>query len=119
MVKIRVLNTEIVTNEKKRTIAYILNVAIVDDGWPIYDGLQFVGTSKCSPKDNWDPVIGRRIAESKAKFKAFRFVKNMLTRDAAIAERNYKDLQKNLDNFEYYTDREQTHIKALIEETNE
>ena len=94
-------------NEHKKTVVCSIKVTFIDRV------IEFKGKSKCSPEDTFDAIKGKRIAESRAKAKAY-----------SIAERTYREYEKSLwiklfkarkkaDFCEFLTKREAIHIIEL------
>lgn len=80
-----------------------------------YGEFTVIAKAKCNPNDTFDEVIGKRIAESKAKTKAFKIAKNVwnciakgLTEKANIAN----IMAKNCAAMEEI---ESNHVKELSE----
>lgn len=81
-----------------------------------YEG-RFTVTAKarCSSEDSFDETIGKRIAESRAKAKAFKIAKNVwscIAEDFKNASRKAEEMMQNCDTVENI---EKRHIKKLSE----
>lgn len=94
-------------DEHKKTVICSIKITFIDRV------IEFKGKSKCSPEDTFDAIKGKRIAESRAKAKAY-----------SIAARIYREYEKFLmdklfkardkaDFCEFLTKREALHIIEL------
>lgn len=73
------------------------------------------GMAKCCPSDVFDESIGRRIAESRAKSKAFKIIKNFWRNIAQAFYNEYNkamEMHKNCESMEKF---ELNHVKELSE----
>lgn len=73
----------------------------------------FVGIAKCSPLDNFDEEKGKRIAESKAKVKAFKAYNRMFTKVSDIIKNASIDVLNTALACRYAGETELKHIKEL------
>ena len=94
-------------DEHKKTVVCSIKITFIDRV------IELKGKSKCSPEDTFDAIKGKRIAESRAKAKAY-----------SIAARIYREYEKFImdklfkvrdkaDFCEFLTKREALHIIEL------
>lgn len=73
----------------------------------------FIATAKCSPLDIFDENKGKRIAESRAKVKAFKYYMNVYTKISQVLN----DVSTEISNIalacKYASETELKHIKEL------
>ena len=100
----------------KKEEGVIVYFYIIYDKYRTKDFKTFVGVAKCSPNDEWNPVLGKRIAESRAKLKAYRYFRNILARDCKNFAAYFDRIKDTLEAYEYYIDREVKHIADLVNE---
>jgi hypothetical protein len=117
---------------------WLWNHPSIDVGVCRMDGfrLEFSGKSVCSAEDTFNPIIGERIAESRAKIRLYKFVHTLLYKlyvyyfDVILGDRYALcDIEKTIDYnkpggiFEEmgkYKDllrKETLHLEKLLEET--
>ena len=81
----------------------------------VYRTFTVIGKAKCCPSDVFDEAIGRRIAESRAKSKAFKIIKNVWRNIAQAFYNEYNkamEMHKNCESMEKF---ELNHVKELSE----
>ena len=82
--------------------------------YPPYSTLTFTATTKCHKGDKFDDIKGKRIAESKAKAKMFKYYARMLSSIENSLNTNIlsKIIRlKSANNYAY--NREKRHVKEL------
>lgn len=88
--------------------------AIHKYGVNLYGGTEVVGVAKCNPEDTFDEVKGKRIAEARAKAKAFKLAKNVYTAYLQAANRGIKEIELLRDNCAYLAEKEVEHLKEVM-----
>lgn len=78
---------QVYTNEEKRTV-----VAKITE-----HGKEFIGKAKCSPDDQFDPLIGKTIAVQRAKKKLLEFRYKTTVRILRYHKREILELLKDID----------------------
>lgn len=73
----------------------------------------FVGIAKCSPLDEFNEEKGKRIAESKAKVKAFKAYNKMYTKVSDLIKNALVDVLNTALACKYASETELKHIKEL------
>lgn len=89
-----------------------IDVNIKVDGHIVFSH-SFIGKSNCHPEDAFDDIKGKRIAESKAKIKLFKFMKNHTKK---LYNRVFEELNKYESAMNKYTDayyKEVVHVEEL------
>lgn len=72
------------------------------------------GFSKCHPEDKFDEVIGKRIAESRAKKEAYREGRNYLQKILDSTVIYEKDLKQSMIKLINFGKKEKSHIEELM-----
>ena len=73
----------------------------------------FVATAKCSPLDTFDENKGKRIAESRAKVKAFKYYMNVYTKISQVLNNVSVDILNLALACRYASETELKHIEEL------
>lgn len=99
-------------------------------GWIAYDYLRnyfkcakidsiiFKGIARCSPEDEFDEVIGKRLAESRMQIKAFNTVGNSLRHMLGTMQKWYEGVSNNLLVLNYRQAKELNHLNKLLVDGN-
>lgn len=94
-------------NEHKKTVVCSIKITFIDRV------IEFKGKSKCSPEDTFDAIKGKRIAESRAKAKAYSTAARIYREyEKFIMDKLFKARDK-ADFCEFLTKREALHIIEL------
>lgn len=88
--------------------AYVLGVRV-----------SVAGRSKCSNDDVFDPTVGKRIAESRAKTKLFKKTLDLLEKIKSQHQEILGITKECIKKYTFSYEREQKHTEILIENTNE
>ena len=110
-----------IVKEGSKTVVCIMKVLV--DCWKssqknVYgrssDIITVKGISKCHPDDKFDEVVGKRIAESRAKKEAYRkgidYLQNTLNNTVVYEN----ELKKSMIDLHKYERKEKDHIKELM-----
>lgn len=82
----------------------------------------FIGISKCHANDEFDLYKGKHLAESRAKLKYYKYLREKAVRAVKIDKRYFDFLMESynsIDKFTYLIDTETTHIKDLLKNDSE
>lgn len=111
--------------EKKKTVACVMTghldirssqdqVCVECTEWiDLEKELRVVGVAKCHPDDTFDPEVGKRIAESRAKRMLYSEGKTKLKKLAKNVKIFLSEIEKGISNLETYKNAESSHIKRL------
>lgn len=77
-------------------------------------GFEVEATTKCSPKDTFDKVVGERVAESKATIKALKVINAVLTKGEKALRKSLVQNSNDLLRLEDIMRREQKHLTNLM-----
>lgn len=88
---------------------------------PNYKGFSFsvVGKAKLCPGDIFDKTVGERLAESKAKEKAFNIIVDVLEKYQNYIYNIQNTLNDSREKFEYLAGKEYTHQQFIIDNYEE
>ena len=88
---------------------------------PNYEGFTFsvVGKAKLCPGDIFDKTVGERLAESKAKEKAFNIITDVLEKYQNYIYVIQNSLNDSREKFEYLANKEFTHQQFIIDNYEE
>ena len=81
-----------------------------------FAAIQARGVAVYHPDDQFDPVYGKRLAETRAKCKLFRKSVNALKRALAKKLRELEELQETLEKQERFLEKEIQHEESLLVE---
>ena len=82
----------------------------------IDDTKVFTAVTKLHKRDKWDEIKGKRIAESKCKRKIYEFYLRLYTDILKkLMNNDIRMLNRHLDNLEYCANREEKHLKELMQ----
>lgn len=114
-----------IINKKKNTVTCILNCIYA---YNLYDHMPpqknynyrskcFIacGVARCNSKDIFDEVIGKRIAESKAKTKAYFIYTKKLQNIKKLLLKSQQVIDYNISVMSDFINREEKHYKLLTE----
>lgn len=82
-----------------------------------------LGTAKCAPNDTVDAAYGRKLADSRAKFNAYKIAENIISPDCYTCI--IEEINKNaalacfVETMWYLKKKEEEHIKFLNKEMSE
>lgn len=111
--------------EKKKTVACVMTghldirssqdqVCVECTEWiDLEKELRVVGVAKCHSDDTFDPEVGKRIAESRAKRMLYSEGKTKLKKLAKNVKIFLSEIEKGISNLETYKNAESSHIKRL------
>lgn len=113
-----------IINKKKNTVTCILNCSYLYDlhdhipqkHYEIYNR-NFIacGVARCNSKDTFNKVIGKRIAESKAKTKAYSIYIKKLQKVKHLLFKSQQVIDYNISVMNDFINREEKHYKLLTE----
>ena len=76
----------------------------------------FTAVTKLHKEDTWNEIKGKRIAESKCKRKIYEFYLRLYTDILKkLMNNDIRMLNRHLDNLEYCANREEKHLKELMQ----
>nr|DAR02413.1 MAG TPA: hypothetical protein [Crassvirales sp.] len=79
-----------------------------------FGGFVVTAKARCNSVDTFDETIGKRIAESRAKAKAFKIAKNVWNRIAEELYNNSKLAEERAKNCKIVEEVELKHVKELV-----
>ena len=94
-------------DKEKKTIACVLETSL---------NQTFKGKSKCSEDDTFDEVTGKRIAESRAKKKLYKYLYNANLYKVKYLKQSLEKLEAKTAFCKHLVDKEESHIKELYNE---
>ena len=77
-------------------------------------GFEVEAITKCSPKDDFDKVVGERVAESKATIKALKVINAVLTKGEKALRKSLVQNSNDLLRLEDIMLREKKHLTNLM-----
>ena len=105
-------NVQYYVNKEKKTVVCTITGAFNVTG----ESFIFKSKAKCSKDDAFDEVKGRRIAESRAKYKMYRCQAQRYNHNTEYYYKGYLYNLKLTDFCVALANRELTHLKKLCEE---
>ena len=126
--KVQIVERKFHINREKNIVTCVIttlnspNCALGDyiDGYTfatrdrrIYCRHTFVATAKCSPLDTFDENKGKRIAESRAKVKAFKYYMNVYTKISQVLNNASVEILNTALACKYAGETELKHINEL------
>lgn len=123
--KVVFCETKFVTNEKKRTVTCVMTVRVSPENeqnvfQPNYynsktlEPFTVIGISKCHESDEFNQKTGEKIAESRAKLKAYEEGTSRIKEIKKAAETIIRNIQYQSDKLKEFSNIEKDHLKSLI-----
>lgn len=81
----------------------------------LFNGMVFTGVAKCHENDNFNSTTGMRIAESRAKEKAYRAARNVLNKMLEDFEDFTSAIKYSTNSFKSLYESETEHLKKLTD----
>ena len=81
----------------------------------LFNGMVFTGVAKCHENDNFNSTTGMRIAESRAKEKAYRAARNVLNKMLEDFEDFTSVIKYSTNSFKSLYESETEHLKKLTD----
>lgn len=108
---LRFLDTEYYVNDDKKTVVCVITVSS-----KYFDGMLqvFSAKSKCSPEDKFDVVKGKRIAESRAKAKAYKAIRNIYNEGVEYYTERINQFKKLADFTDHLYEKELQHVENIV-----
>jgi hypothetical protein len=81
----------------------------------IFNGMVFTGVAKCHENDNFNSTTGMRIAESRAKVKAYKTARNVLNKMFEDFDDFTSAIKYSTNSFKSLYESETEHLKKLTD----
>lgn len=82
----------------------------------LFNGMVFTGVAKCHENDNFNSTTGMRIAESRAKEKAYRAARNVLNKMLEDFEDFTNAIKYSTNSFKALYESETEHLEKLTDD---
>ena len=83
-----------------------------------YGGFTVMAKARCNPNDTFDEAMGKKIAESRAKAKAFKIAKNVWSCIAKNLTEKANIANVMTNKYTLMETKEKKHVRELIEQIN-
>lgn len=106
------LTAGLVPSYNPNDVAPCMYLGLDDD---LFNGMVFTGVAKCHENDNFNSTTGMRIAESRAKEKAYRAARNVLNKMLEDFEDFTSAIKYSTNSFKSLYESETEHLKKLTD----